>query len=118
MAFMGGMNKKGILSLKINGAAQLHKHYMPFIQGGGLFIKTNKDYNLGEEVFVLLSLDDEERIPVTGKVVWVTPGGAQGGKSQGIGIQLSDDADMNTVRTQIDSILAPYSGKDIPTETM
>lgn len=115
---MGGMGKKGILSLNIQGAAELHRHYMPFIESGGLFIKTNKKYSLGEEVFVLLTLGDDERMPVTGKVIWVTPGGAQGSKSQGIGIQLAQNADMNIVRTKIDTILAPYRGDDIPTETM
>lgn len=118
MAFTGGMGKKGILTLNIQGAAALHKVFMPFVQNGGLFVKTDKAYKLGEEVFLLLTLEDEERIPVTGKVIWVTPKGAQGSKSQGIGVQLSQNADMNTVRKQIDTILAPYSGEDIPTETM
>ncbi len=118
MAFMGGMGKKGILSLNLQGAAELHKHYMPFIQNGGLFLKTNKSYQLGEEVFVLLTLDEDERMPVTGKVIWVTPKGAQGSKSQGIGIQLAQNADMNNIRKKIDTILAPYGGEDIATETM
>ena len=118
MAFMGGMGKKGILSLNIQGAAELHKHFMPFVNNGGLFVKSNKEYKLGEEVFVLVTLDEEERMPVTGKVIWVTPKGAQGSKSQGIGIQLAQNADMNVVRKQIDTILAPYGGEEIPTETM
>ena len=115
---MGGMGKKGILSLNIQGAAELHKYFMPFIQNGGLFVKSAKEYQLGEEVFVLLTLDDDERMPITGKVIWVTPKGAQGSKAPGIGIQLSQNADMNAVRTKIDTILAPYGGEEIPTETM
>ena len=52
---------------------------MPFIKNGGLFIPTNKKYNIGDEVFMLLTLMDEtEKLPVAGKIVWVTPIGSQG----------------------------------------
>jgi type IV pilus assembly protein PilZ len=42
--------------------------------GGGLFIPTNKTYKLGEEIFMLLTLMEEpEKLPLAGKVVWITP---------------------------------------------
>lgn len=70
--------RNGILSLTIKDKAVLYAAYMPFIRNGGLFIPTSKTYRLGDEVFMLLSLMDEpEKIPVAGKVVWVTPRGAQ-----------------------------------------
>ena len=54
----------------------LYAAYMPFIKNGGLFIPTNKSYKLGDEVFMLLNLmDEQEKIPVAGKVVWITPKG-------------------------------------------
>lgn len=118
MAFSAGMAKKGILSLKIEGAAQLHQHFMPFIDNGGLFIKTAKNYQMGDEVFLILTLDDDERMPVTGKVVWITPKGAQGSRDQGIGIQFNDTGDMDNIKTKIHSILAPYNGQDIATLTL
>jgi type IV pilus assembly protein PilZ len=65
----------------------LYAAYMPFLRNGGLFIRTNKRFTLGEEVFVLLALMDEaEKIPITGTVVWVTPKGAQGNRQAGIGV--------------------------------
>ncbi|WP_223789000.1 PilZ domain-containing protein [Marinicella meishanensis] len=118
MAFAGGMAKKGILSLNIQGAAELHQCYMPFINNGGLFVKTTKEYKIGDDVFMILTLDQDERMPITGKVVWITPKGSQGGRSQGIGVQFNDDADMEVVKTKINTILAPYSGEDIPSLTM
>jgi len=82
----------GILSLTVSSKEDLYRAYMPFIGSGGLFIPTTRSYQLGEEVFMLLTLMDEpDKIPVAGKVVWVTPKGAQGGKTPGIGIQLSND---------------------------
>ncbi|MFT5722317.1 MAG: type IV pilus assembly protein PilZ, partial [Motiliproteus sp.] len=80
----------GILSLTIKTKDELYRSYMPFIKNGGLFVATQRDYQLGEEVFMLLDLMEEpDKIPVSGKVVWVTPRGAQGGKLAGIGVQLS-----------------------------
>lgn len=70
--------RNGILSLTIKDKSVLYAAYMPFIKNGGLFIPTNKSYKLGDEVFMLLNLMDEaEKIPVAGKVAWITPKGAQ-----------------------------------------
>ena len=70
--------RNGILSLTIKDKSVLYAAYMPFVKHGGLFIPTNKNYRLGDEVFMLLNLMDEaEKIPVAGRVVWVTPKGAQ-----------------------------------------
>lgn len=86
----------GILSLVVSSTEDLLKAYMPFITNGGLFIPTTRSYQLGEEVFMLMTLLDEaDKIPVTGKVVWVTPKAAQGGRIPGIGIQLTaEDAPL------------------------
>jgi len=95
----------GILSLSIDNKDSLYKAYMPFVTNGGLFIPTTRTYQLGEEVFMLLMLMDEpDKVPVTGKVIWVTPKAAQGGRIPGIGIQLSGD-DAALVR-KIETYLA------------
>ena len=53
---------------------------------------TNRRYGLGDEVFLLLSLpDDKDRLPVAGKVVWITPPGS-GNRAAGIGVQFSDSS--------------------------
>ena len=40
-------------------------------------------------------MEEPDKIPVTGRVVWVTPKAAQGGRIPGIGIQLSaEDAQI------------------------
>ncbi len=95
----------GILSLTIKSKDELYMAYLPYITNGGLFIPTQRSYHLGEEVFMLLELMEEgDKIPVTGKVVWVTPKGAQGGRIPGIGIQLSPED--STLVTKIETYLA------------
>jgi type IV pilus assembly protein PilZ len=119
MAFMGaGMGKKGILSCEINDVTELHRLYMPFVENGGLFVKTKNNYNLDDDVFLLLSLMEEEKFPITGKVVWISPIGSGGVNNAGIGVQFSDNSDMMQIRTKIETILAPYKGEDIATQTM
>lgn len=109
--------RNGILSLTIKDKSVLYAAYMPFIKNGGLFIPTNKSYGLGDEVFMLLNLMDEpEKIPVAGKVVWITPKGAQGNRAAGIGVQFSDQD--NTARSKIETYLAGALKSDRPTHTM
>jgi type IV pilus assembly protein PilZ len=114
---IGGGARNGILSLTIKDKAVLYAAYMPFVKNGGMFIPTNKSYKLGDEVFMLLSLMDEpEKIPVAGKVVWVTPKGAQGNRAAGIGVQFSDQD--NTAINKIETYLAGMLNSDKPTHTM
>ena len=109
--------RNGILSLTIKDKSVLYAAYMPFVKHGGLFIPTNKSYGLGDEVFMLLNLMDEpEKIPVAGKVIWVTPKGAQGNRAAGIGVQFSDQD--NTARSKIETYLAGALKSDRPTHTM
>ncbi|WP_419810539.1 PilZ domain-containing protein [Bacterioplanoides sp.] len=112
---MGG--RSGILSLTIKDKSVLYAAYMPFITDGGMFIPTNKQYQLGDEVFMLLKLMDEpEKIPVAGKVIWVTPKGAQGNKVAGIGVQFTGDD--NIARNKIETFLAGALKSDRVTHTM
>ena len=114
---MSDKTKQGILSLTIKDRTVLYAAYMPFLRNGGLFIPTNKRFTLGEEVFVLLALMDEaEKIPITGTVVWVTPKGAQGNRQAGIGVQFSE-ADF-AAATKVEEHLGTCLVSDRPTHTM
>ena len=110
--------RQGILSLTIKDKSALYAAYMPFVKGGGLFIPTKKSYRVREEVFMLLTLMDEtEKIPVAGKIIWITPVGAQGNRAAGIGVQFSDQ-DEGAARNKIEGFLAGALESDRPTHTM
>ena len=109
--------RNGILSLTIKDKAVLYAAYMPFLEHGGLFIPTNKPYRIGDEVFMLLNLMDEaEKIPVAGRVVWITPKRAQGNRATGIGVQFN--AQDDTANKKIEAYLAGSLESDRPTHTM
>jgi type IV pilus assembly protein PilZ len=114
----GGGVRPGVLSLNIRERAALYAAYMPFLKGGGIFIPTSRQYQLGEEVFMLLSLmDDPNRIAVQGKVIWINPEHAQGNRPQGIGVEFTHD-DSGAARAQIEKILGELVASPRPTHTM
>ena len=105
---MATENNKGILSLNIKGKSALYVSYMSFLQNGGMFIpnKNSNNYSLGDDIFVLLSIDDsKDKMPVAGKVAWITPKGAHGNKTEGIGIQFNS-LDKGATKAKIEKMLA------------
>lgn len=109
--------RNGILSLTIKDKAVLYAAYMPFVRNGGLFIPTGKSYRLGDELFMLLNLMDEpEKIPVAGKVIWITPRGAQGNRAAGIGVQFNEGDPQ--ARNKIETYLAGALKSDRATHTL
>ncbi len=110
--------RQGILSLSIKDKGALYSAYMPYVKNGGLFIPTSKSYKLGDEVFMLLTLvDSKERLPVAGKIIWITPPGAQGNKAAGIGVQFSEQ-DNGATRAKVEEYLGETLHVDRPTHTM
>lgn len=113
------MAQQGILSLSIQDKQALYRSYMPFVQGGGLFVPSTKEFRLGDEVFLLLTvMEFEERLPIPGKVVWITPQGAAGNRKAGIGVQFADTPDGAHARTVIESHLTSSLKSNKSTHTM
>jgi type IV pilus assembly protein PilZ len=110
--------RPGVLSLTIKDKNALYAAYMPFVKGGGIFVPSGRPYKLGEEIFMLLTLmDSKEKIPVAGHVIWITPPGAQGSRTSGIGIQFSEK-DSGIARNKIEGILAGALNSERLTHTM
>jgi type IV pilus assembly protein PilZ len=111
-------SRQRVLSFAIRDKQALYAAYMPFVRNGGLFIPSSKRYRLGDELFLLLQLMEEtERIPVAGTVVWITPMGAEGNRQIGVGIQFSDQ-DKGEARRKIEEYLAGGLEAERPTHTM
>jgi len=113
-----GGGRQRILSFVIKDKQALYASYMPFIKSGGLFIPTTKRYSLGDELFLLLQLmDEKERVPIAGTVVWITPLGAEGNRQVGVGVQFSDQ-DKGDAKRKIEQYLAGGLEAGRPTHTM
>lgn len=111
--------KPNVLSFTIKDKNALYSAYMPHVQGGGIFIPTDKPYRLGDEIYLLLGLPEEgAKLPVSGKVVWITPPNAMGSRTQGIGIRLDDDENGRHAKSRIETIVAGMAKSTRPTHTM
>lgn len=111
-------SRNAVISLAIKDKQALYMAYMPFVQNGGLFVPTKKDYQLGDEMFLLVRImDEEEPVHISGKVVWITPPGALGNRPRGVGIQFTGD-DANKTKNLIESKLGASISLTRATHTM
>lgn len=111
--------RPSVLSLNINSKSALYAAFMPMLKHGGIFIPTTRSYALGDEVFMLLSLmDDPAKLPIAGKVVWITPAGAQNNRAQGIGIHFNPDESGQEAKRKIEGLLAGVLNSTRPTHTL
>lgn len=111
--------RPSVIQLSIKEKAALYAAYIPLFSDGGIFIPSSRDYRLGDDVYVLLSLpDDPQRYPVAGKVAWVTPPKALGNRTQGVGIRFPADEKSRLLKLKIEEILGANLGSDRPTQTI
>ena len=84
--------RPSVIQLVFREKGALYAAYMPLFAEGGLFVPTTREYKLGDDIYLLLSLpDDPQRYPVAGKVAWITPANASGGRTQGVGVRFPAD---------------------------
>ena len=104
-------SRPSVIQLVFREKAALYAAYMPLLTDGGLFVPTTRDYKLGEDIYLLLTLpEDPQRYPVAGKVAWVTPANASGGRTQGVGVRFPGDEKTRLLKLRIEEI--PYLALD------
>lgn len=111
--------RPSVVQLAIKEKAALYAAYIPLFTEGGVFIPTSRDYKLGDDVYVLMTLpDDSQRYPVAGKVAWITPARAAGSRTQGVGIRFPSDDKSRLLKIKIEEILGAHLASDRPTQTI
>ncbi|MDQ9171578.1 PilZ domain-containing protein [Oxalobacteraceae bacterium R-40] len=111
--------RPSVLSLAIKEKAALYAAYMSFLANGGIFVPTNKTYNIADEIYLILTLmDDSSKYPIAGKVAWVTPGGANHNKAQGIGVHFPADESGQRLKQRIEELLGAAISSSRATHTM
>lgn len=107
-----------VIPLSYPDKDSLYKAYMPFLKSGGLFFPTSSDFELNEELFLLVTLlDNEKPVSVSGNVVWRTPAGSIDGQKEGIGVEFKGK-DGEQLKGLIEGILGPGVNNSNPTFTM
>lgn len=111
--------RPSVIQLVFREKGALYAAYIPVFAEGGLFVPTTREYRLGEDIYLLLSLpDDPQRYPVAGKVAWITPANASGGRTQGVGVRFPVDEKTRGLRIKIEEILGTSIQSAKPTQTI
>lgn len=111
--------RPSVIQLAIKEKAALYAAYIPLFTDGGIFVPTAKDYKLGDDVYILMTLpDDPQRYPVAGKVAWITPPRAAGGRTQGVGVRFPADEKTHALKIKIEEILGTHLVSDRATQTI
>ena len=118
-SFATATARPSVVQLAIKEKAALYAAYIPLFKEGGVFIPTAREYQLGADVYVLMTLpDDTQRYPIAGKVAWVTPAKAAGNRTQGVGVRFPNDEKSRLLKLKIEEILGAHLASDRPTQTM
>ncbi len=111
--------RPSVIQLAIKEKGALYAAYIPLFAEGGIFIPTTREYRLGDDIYVLLTLpEDPQRYPVAGKVAWITPASAAGHRSQGVGVRFPSDEKSRRLKARIEETLASSLASDRPTQTI
>jgi type IV pilus assembly protein PilZ len=117
-AAAAGAGRPSVISLAIREKAALYAAYMPFVQGGALFVPTTRPAQLGDDLYLILTLvDDPNKYAVPGKVVWITPAGSTG-RQQGVGIQFARNESGEQLRRRIEELIGGALKSSRPTHTV
>ncbi len=111
--------RPSVVQLAIKEKGALYAAYIPLFIEGGVFIPTAREYQLGADVYVLMTLpDDTQRYPIAGKVAWVTPARAAGNRTQGVGVRFPNDEKSRLLKLKIEEILGAHLASERPTQTI
>ena len=111
--------RPSVIQLVFREKGALYAAYSPLLTDGGLFVPTAREYRLGEDIYLLLSLpDDPQRYPVAGKVAWITPANASGGRTQGVGVRFPSDEKTRGLKLKIEELLGTSISSSKPTQTL
>lgn len=111
--------RPSVIQLVFKEKNALYAAYIPLFAEGGLFVPTAREYRLGDDIYLLLTLpDDPQRYPVAGKVAWLTPPNASGGRTQGVGVRFPVDEKTRVLRIRIEELLGTSIQSAKPTQTI
>ena len=111
--------RPSVIQLVFREKGALYAAYIPLFTEGGLFVPTTREYRLGEDIYLLLSLpDDAQRYPVAGKVAWITPANASAGRTQGVGVRFPNDDKTRVLKLRIEEFLGTSISSTKPTQTI
>lgn len=99
-------SRGGILTCHIEDTATLYASYLSFVENGALFVPSDRIQQLGDEVFIAVTLpNSSERLPMNGKVVWINRK-TQANRPTGFAVQIGKDVSGQKIKNEVERLLA------------
>jgi type IV pilus assembly protein PilZ len=112
-------SRPSVIQLVFREKNALFAAYIPLLSNGGIFVPTTREYKVGDDLYLLLSLpEDPQRYPIAGKVAWITPPNASGGRTQGVGVAFPNDEKTRLLKLKIEAALGTQLQSAKPTQTI
>ena len=112
-------SRPSVIQLVFREKGALFAAYVPLLANGGIFVPTTRAYRLGDDIYLLLSLpEDPQRYPLAGRVAWITPANASGGRTQGVGVAFPSDEKTRLLKLKIEAVLGTQLQSAKPTQTI
>lgn len=108
-----------MMSLQLKEKPVLYNSYMSFLEHGGLFVPTDDNFALGDEVLLAVEIGghpDKKFLPT--KVAWINPARTSTQRPKGIGLAFGNDEISLQAKHLIEAELAGMLKSDRATFTL
>ncbi len=98
------------INITIAEKKELYKCYMPFVQGGALYIPlADFDFQIGQKVFIILTLPNEKtKKTISGKIIWIN----KTTQNKGFGVTLGEGTQAKALKDLIETIIVDTPNKN------
>ena len=110
-----------MMSVSLKDKPIAYYSYMPFLEHGGIFVPTNDEFKMGEEVLLVLELvgpASTEKLFIKTKACWINASRTTNGQPQGVGLAFGDDETGIKCKNYIEDQLPGLLHTDRATYTM
>lgn len=110
-----------MVSLRLESKPIIYQSYMSFPEYGGVFLPTNDNYSMNEEVLLVLELvtpAKTEKLFVKTNVVWINSNPSAAGRPKGVGLAFSNDENSIKAKNIFEALLSGLLNSEHPTYTM
>ncbi|WOE32060.1 MULTISPECIES: PilZ domain-containing protein [unclassified Acinetobacter] len=106
-----------VIHVDIPNKEKLYQSYMPFVQGGGLFISSQLSIAMGADISLSIHLPEQSQpILLNAKVIWLTQK-QNGLKPQGFAVQLIGEMGLYC-HTEVEKLLKDFKAYTQTSYTM
>ena len=110
-----------MMSVSLKDKPIAYYSYMPFLEHGGIFVPTNDEFKMGEEVLLVLELvgpASTEKLFIKTKVCWINANPSGSGRPKGVGLAFGSDESGLKAKKLFEAVLAGLLHNERPTYTM